>query len=85
MNFLVLATYNSTMDVTIPSGTNCSWGKCARVRKQLLDKFYTATPPTGKTVAEMTAPANDDRALFYGDGFPLPLKTKRMRLQVLHV
>ena len=29
MNFLVLATYNSTMDVTIPSGTNCSWGKCA--------------------------------------------------------
>mgnify|MGYP000227761816 CR=1 FL=1 len=74
MNFLVLATYNSTMDVTIPSGTNCSWGKCARVRKQLLDKFYTATPPSGKTVAEMTAPANDDRALFYGDGFSASIK-----------
>ena len=74
MNFLVLATYNSTMDVTIPSGTNCSWGKCARVRKQLLDKFYTATPPAGKTVAEMTAPANDDRALFYGDGFSASIK-----------
>ena len=62
------------MDVTIPSGTNCSWGKCARVRKQLLDKFYTATPPSGKTVAEMTAPANDDRALFYGDGFSASIK-----------
>lgn len=69
MNFLVLANYNSTMDATIPSGTNCSWGKCARIRKQLLDKFYTATPPSGKTIAEMITPANDDRALFYGNGY----------------
>lgn len=85
MNFLVLATYNSTMDVTIPSGTNCSWGKCARVRKQLLDKFYTATPPSGKTVAEMTAPANDDRALFYGDGFSASIKDETDATAGLHV
>lgn len=69
MNFLVLSTYSATMDANVPSGTDCSWGKCSRIRKQLLDKFYTATPPTGKDVATMTSAANDDRALFYGDGF----------------
>ncbi|MDH6313828.1 hypothetical protein M2137_002619 [Parabacteroides sp. PFB2-10] len=68
-NFLILSTYSSTMDTNVPSGTDNSWGKCTRVRKQLLDKFYTSAPPTGKTVAVMTTAANDDRALFYGDGF----------------
>lgn len=76
MNFLVLANYNSTMDATIPSGTNCSWGKCSRVRKQLLDKFYTTNPPSGKTVAEMTTPANDDRALFYGNGYSASIENE---------
>lgn len=74
MNFLILASYSSTMDGTIPSGTNCSWGKCVRTRKQLLDKFYTGTAPTGKTITEMTVPANDDRALFYGNGFSASIK-----------
>ncbi len=69
MNFLVLSTFSSGMSETVPSGTDNSWGKCTRVRKQLLDKFYTGEAPQGSTVEEMTAAANDDRALFYGKGF----------------
>lgn len=70
MNFLVLGSYSSDMSVNVPSGTNNSWGKCIRIRKQLLDKFYPTTEaPAGNNVATMTAAANDDRALFYGDGF----------------
>lgn len=70
MNFLILSTYSPDMDAHVPSGTDCGWGKCTRVRQQLLDKFYTlSAAPNGNTVAEMTTAANDDRALFYGEGF----------------
>lgn len=70
-NFLIFSTYSSAMDANVPSGTDCSWGKCTRVRPQLLEKFYgnVDNAPAGKTVAEMTTAANDDRALLYGDGF----------------
>ena len=60
MNFLILAAYSSDMSVNVPSGTNNSWNRCTRVRKQLLDKFYTTTEaPAGNSVATMTAAAND--------------------------
>lgn len=75
MNFLVLSTYASAkdgkgMDAYVPSGTDCSWGKCTRVRRQLLDKFYTSTSaPNSHVVKEMTAAAKDNRALFYGEDY----------------
>lgn len=70
MNYLILAAYSSEMSVNVPSGTNNSWNRCSRVRQQLLDKFYPNTmAPAGNNVATMTAAANDDRALFYGEGF----------------
>lgn len=68
-NFLIFSTYSTEMDGNVPSGTDCNWGKCTRVRRQLLDKFYLTSIPNGKTVSEMTSAAQDDRALFYGDGF----------------
>ncbi len=66
--FLVLGSYGTAEDTTVPSGTDCSWGKCTRVRRQLLDQFYTNIP-YGSTVEEMTGAANDDRALFFGEGY----------------
>ena len=70
MNYLILAAYSAGMSETVPSGTNNSWGKCSRVRQQLLDKFYRNTAaPAADNVEEMTSAANDDRALFYGAGF----------------
>ena len=68
MNFLILSTYAATMDADIPSGTDCSWGKCTRVRGTLLDKFFSGDAPQTNSIAEMTAAAQDDRALFYGAG-----------------
>ena len=68
-NFLILSTYSAAMDAAIPSGTNCKWGKCTRVRGTLLDKFFSSDAPQTDNLAEMIAAANDDRALFYGKGF----------------
>ncbi len=73
--YLVLGSYGSAEDAYVPSGTDCSWGKCTRVRRQLLDQFYgsdasgNSLAPNGTTVQEMTTAANDDRALFFGDGY----------------
>ena len=69
MNFLILSTYAATMDADIPSGTDCSWGKCTCVRGTLLDKFFSGDAPQTNSIAEMTAAAQDDRALFYGAGY----------------
>ncbi|MBE6287436.1 MAG: RagB/SusD family nutrient uptake outer membrane protein [Mediterranea massiliensis] len=69
MNFLILSTFSAAMDAEIPSGTNCSWGKCTRVRGSLLNIFFSSDAPQTNSIAEMTAAANDDRALFYGKGF----------------
>lgn len=69
-NFLIQASYSNTTETTMgtyaPSGTNNSWGKCIRLRKQLIDKFFSSTAPQTETLAAMTAAAGDDRALFYG-------------------
>ncbi len=73
--FLVLGSYGTAEDAYVPSGTDCSWGKCTRVRRQLLDKFYNTSSngasqaPNGSTVQEMTSTASDDRALFFGEGY----------------
>ncbi len=73
--FLVLGCYGADEDAAVPSGTDASWGKCTRVRRQLLDQFYGSNAageslaPNGSTVDEMTSAANDDRALFYGAGY----------------
>ncbi len=70
--FLVLSCYGSTEEAAAPSGTDCSWGKCTRVRRQLLDTFYgsdangASKAPQGYDIATMVAAANDDRALFIG-------------------
>lgn len=71
MNFLVLASYSKpsddNMDITVPSGTDCSWGKCLRVRSSLIDTFFgeTELPANTTSVEEITGLAGDDRALFY--------------------
>ncbi len=70
--FLVLGCYGSTEEAAAPSGTDCSWGKCTRVRRNLLDQFYgsdasgNSMAPQGYDIATMVAAANDDRALFIG-------------------
>jgi len=72
MNFLVQASYSNKpdflTDVYAPSGINNSWGKCLRLRKNVVEKFFNSTPAEYNTVAEFTAAAGDDRALFYNKG-----------------
>jgi hypothetical protein len=74
MHFLVLSTYakpsQCDMDILIPSGTTCAWGKCTRVQGKLIDTFFgkdTNVPTTG-VLADVIATAGDDRALFYTGG-----------------
>lgn len=72
-NFLILASYSnkaeSTMGTYAPSGTKNSWGKCIRLRKQLLDKFFpNDDAPQSTSLEDMISAAGDDRALFYGEG-----------------
>lgn len=69
-NFLVQAAYSNKVstDSYAPSGANNSWGKCIRLRKQLVDKFFTGTPAEAATLKDMTTAANDDRALFFNQG-----------------
>ena len=69
-NFLVFSNFSSEMSEVIPSGTNNSWGKCARVKGRLVEKFFgTDTPPETDNIDEMVRAANDDRALFYSKGY----------------
>ncbi len=73
--FLVLGCYGSAEDLAVPSGTDCSWGKCVRVRRQLLDKFFstngdgTSAIPETDNLQEIIGAAGDDRALFYTLGY----------------
>ncbi len=75
MTFLILGSYGSTEEAAAPSGTDTSWGKCIRVRRQLLDQFYgssssgASNAPNGSSIDEMVEAAGDDRALFIGDGY----------------
>lgn len=61
----------NSMDKDVPSGTNTSWGKCLQIKGRLVDIFFngsTAAPQTN-SIATMTSAANDDRALFYSQGY----------------
>ena len=75
-NFLVLASYSSEMDAVIPSGTDCSWGKCLRVKSNLIDTFFgdKQLPATTANVQQITSLAGDDRALFYTTEFTRTIK-----------
>ncbi len=62
---------SNSMDRDVPSGTNTSWGKCLQIKGRLVDIFFngsTAAPQTN-SIATMTSAANDDRALFYSQGY----------------
>ena len=74
MHFLTLSTYakpsENDMDLLIPSGTTCAWGKCARTQGKLIDTFFgkdTTVPETG-ILKDVITVAGDDRALFYTGG-----------------
>lgn len=67
MNMLVLSSFQSgTMNTDVPSGTDCSWNKCNRVRGTLVDRFFgTQEVPATASISTLTTLAGDDRALFY--------------------
>ena len=69
-NFLIQGAYSNKVstDDYAPSGANNSWGKCIRLRKQLIDKFFSNTPAEAATLKDMTTAAKDDRALFFNKG-----------------
>lgn len=69
-NFLIQGAYSNKVstDDYAPSGANNSWGKCIRLRKQLIEKFFSNTPAEAATLKEMTTAAKDDRALFFNKG-----------------
>ncbi len=73
--FLVLGCYGSAEDATVPSGSDCSWGKCVRVRRQLIDQFFgtnadgTTMAPETSNLQAMIEMAGDDRALFFSEGY----------------
>lgn len=69
-NFLIQGAYSNQVptDDYAPSGANNSWGKCIRLRKQLIDKFFSNTPAEAATLKDMTTAAKDDRALFFNKG-----------------
>ena len=72
-NFLIQACYSNKVstDDYAPSGANNSWGKCIRLRKQLIDKFFAAKPDEAATLQDMIKAANDDRALFFNKGIDI--------------
>ncbi|MCD8288762.1 MAG: RagB/SusD family nutrient uptake outer membrane protein [Prevotella sp.] len=73
--FLVLGCYGSAEDATVPSGSDNSWGKCVRVRRQLLDQFFStnadgsSAAPITDNLQAMIDMAGDDRALFFSEGY----------------
>ena len=80
-NFLIQAAYSnkteSTMNTYAPSGANNSWGKCIRLRKQLIDKFFpNDNAPSATSLSAMISAAGDDRALFYGEGCNASIETE---------
>ncbi len=76
-NFLVFSTYGSKESDVIPSGTNNSWGKCARVKGKLVEKFFPkGDAPETDNLAEMISKAKDDRALFFSKGYSQYIETE---------
>lgn len=77
MNFLVFSNYGAAESTAVPSGTNNSWGKCARVKGKLVEKFFgTTAAPQTDDLAEMITAAKDDRALFYSKGYSQYITTE---------
>lgn len=72
-NFLIQASYSNKVptDNYAPSGADNNWGKCIRLRKQLIDKFFTTKPAEAATLQNMITAANDDRALFFNKGMDI--------------
>ena len=69
-NFLIFAAYSPEMSSNIPSGTDNHWGRCARTRGKLVEKFFGADDaPQSHVIKDITDAAGDDRALFYPEGF----------------
>ena len=68
--FLIQGSYSNKVstDDYATSGADNNWGKCIRLRKQLVDKFFTKTPAEAATLKDMTDAAHDDRALFFNKG-----------------
>lgn len=68
--FLIQGSYSNKVstDDYATSGADNNWGKCIRLRKQLVDKFFTTTPAEAATLKDMTDAAHDDRALFFNKG-----------------
>lgn len=58
-------TGDSEMNTLYPANMTVN-SKCYRLKKELLDKFFTGEIPNTKNLQELIAAANDDRALFYG-------------------
>ena len=76
-NFLVFSNYGEKESNAAPSGTNNSWGKCARVKGKLVEKFFgNEEAPQTEDLAVMTRAANDDRALFYSMGYTQYITTE---------
>lgn len=75
MNFLIQGSYSNKVstDDYAPSGADNNWGKCIRLRKQLIDKFFATTPAEAATLQAMTTAANDDRALFFNKGMDVSI------------
>lgn len=70
VHFLVLASYNGDMDMTCPSGTTNSWGKCMALKGKLVKIFLGNNEGADICyVDNMTALAEDDRALFLSNGY----------------
>ena len=72
-NFLIQASYSNKVptDNYAPSGADNNWGKCIRLRKQLIDKFFATKPAEAATLQDMITAANDDRALFFNKGMDI--------------
>jgi len=68
-NHLIKLSYDtggdSEMNTLYPSNMTVS-SKCYRMKKELLDKFFSNDIPNTKDLQELISAAVDDRALFYG-------------------
>lgn len=70
MHSLILAAYNASMSLTMPSGTTDSWNKCVALKGKLVKLFLGNNMGSEISYAsEMTQLAGDGRALFLSSGY----------------
>ena len=72
--FLMASTWKADMDTNKDYGTDQFWAG-NRARSQLLAKFFPNNNAPDSTIAGMVLTAGDDRALFFGKGRELVVKT----------